>query len=120
MTERTKNVQKFLNLNDKYKVVSGAAFEGGGGYYTLDNGQGFSFTLDEARSMPDGYPDWGFVDVPKYNAIDKSDEADAKRMRWLLNGNGYFMEENFLCGHEPVTDDEADRARAAIDAAMQA
>jgi hypothetical protein len=53
------------------------------------------------------------------NKIDKSDAADAKRMRWLLNGNGYFMEEEMLCGYsEGLTCDEQDHCRAVIDAAM--
>jgi hypothetical protein len=54
--------------------------------------------------------------------IDRSDAADARRMRWLLdNGNGYFMEENGLCGpwQDAGDEKEADRARAAIDEAMQ-
>lgn len=53
-------VQQFMIANDKSKVVSGAAFEGGGGTYTLDDGQSFTFTLEESRSMPNGYPNWGF------------------------------------------------------------
>lgn len=48
-----------------------------------------------------------------------SDAADAARMRWLLAGNGYFMWENFLCGHAPPTPEEQDAARAKIDAAMR-
>ncbi len=54
------NVRKFMDANDKSKVISGTAFEGGGGTYTLDDGQSFTFTLEEARSMPNGYPNWGF------------------------------------------------------------
>lgn len=50
--------------------------------------------------------------------VDKSDAADAKRMRWLLSGHSYFMEEEMLCGHAPTGQDEQDRARAEIDAAM--
>jgi hypothetical protein len=52
--------------------------------------------------------------------IDKSDAADAKRFRWLLDGNGYFMEEESLCGPWQDMDDDAerDRARASIDEAM--
>jgi hypothetical protein len=49
---------------------------------------------------------------------DRSDAADARRFRWLLDGNGYFMEENYLCGHFPTTDKERDKARAWIDQAM--
>ena len=51
--------------------------------------------------------------------IDRSDGADAKRMRWLLSGHGYFMEEEMLCGVSPCSNVEQDRARLAIDAAMQ-
>lgn len=39
---------------------------------------------------------------------------DAERYRWICDGNGYFMEENHLCGH----DNEKDRADAYIDAEM--
>lgn len=46
--------------------------------------------------------------------------ADARRMRWLLSGNGYFMEEAQLCGHSPCSREEKDRARAKIDDAMEA
>ncbi len=54
------NVQQIMTANDKSKVVSGAAFEDGGGRYTLDDGKSFVFTLEEARSLPKGYPNWGF------------------------------------------------------------
>jgi hypothetical protein len=40
---------------------------------------------------------------------DRSDEADAARLRWILNGNGYFLEEYGLCGHGPGEEDEARR-----------
>lgn len=50
--------------------------------------------------------------------IDRSETADAKRFRWLLAGNGYFMEEEFLCGHHPTDEKERDQAREAIDDAM--
>lgn len=48
----------------------------------------------------------------------KTIQADAKRMRWLLSGNGYFMEEQMLCGHGPCTEDEQDLARKLIDEQM--
>lgn len=51
--------------------------------------------------------------------MDKSDSADAARFRWLLEGNGYFMEENYLCGHFPTSETERDKARAEIDSAMR-
>jgi len=44
--------------------------------------------------------------------------ADAERFRWLLAGNGYFMEENSLCGPWKPDEREMDHARAAIDKAM--
>jgi len=50
--------------------------------------------------------------------MDRSNESDAKRLRWLLAGHGYFMEEGFLCGHPPCSEQEQDEARAAIDQAM--
>lgn len=50
--------------------------------------------------------------------VDKSIEADAKRMRWLLDGRGYFMEEEGLCGDGPCSEQEQDDARRAIDEAM--
>ena len=50
--------------------------------------------------------------------VDSSIEADAMRMRWILNGNGYFMEEWGLCGHAPCDEDEQNAARRAIDGAM--
>jgi hypothetical protein len=50
------------------------------------------------------------------NPIDKSQEADAERFRWLLDGNGYFMdEEDLWCGHDPVSEKEKDKARKKID-----
>ena len=51
--------------------------------------------------------------------IDRSDEADARRMRWILSGNGYFMEEEMLCGHDPCEEAEQDMARRRIDEAMK-
>ncbi|MBN8493413.1 MAG: hypothetical protein J0M00_18550 [Burkholderiales bacterium] len=52
--------------------------------------------------------------------IDRSDAADAARLRWMLAGNGYFMEEEMLCGHKPTTLEDRDEARRRIDAAMAA
>jgi hypothetical protein len=51
--------------------------------------------------------------------LDRSDVADAKRFRWLLSGNGYFMEEEMICGHAPTDDAERDKAREKIDEAMR-
>lgn len=52
------------------------------------------------------------------NQVDKSEAADAKRMRWILAGNGYFMEEEMLCGHKPCDEYEQNEARRIIDEAM--
>ncbi len=39
--------------------------------------------------------------------IDRSIEADAKRFRWLLDGNGYFLEmEDLPGGSDPKEQDE--------------
>jgi hypothetical protein len=51
--------------------------------------------------------------------VDKSEAADAKRMRWILCGNGYFMEEAHLCGPGPCSESDKDMARREIDAAMK-
>ena len=51
--------------------------------------------------------------------MDRSDAADAKRMRWLLNGNGYFMEEQMLCGAVRHSQREQDEARITIDEKMK-
>ena len=53
-------------------------------------------------------------------ADDAADEIeslreDAARYRWLCDGNGYFMEENQLCGHG----NDKTKADAAIDAARK-
>ena len=50
--------------------------------------------------------------------LDKSILADACRFQWLLNSNGYFMEEQFLCGHDDTTEEEQDNARKIIDRKM--
>lgn len=47
--------------------------------------------------------------------IDDSVEADAKRMRWILNGNGFFMEEKGICACGPCDKEEQDKARYKID-----
>jgi hypothetical protein len=50
---------------------------------------------------------------------DTSEAADAARMRWILQGNGYFMEERGLCGpHGPCNEDEMNDARKEIDEQM--
>ena len=45
-------------------------------------------------------------------------EGDAKRMRWMLAGNGYFMEEQGICGHWPCSEREQNEARVQIDEAI--
>lgn len=50
--------------------------------------------------------------------VDRSDAADAERLRWLLDGHGYFLEEKGVCGSAPVDDDGKDHARRLIDAAI--
>lgn len=54
----------------------------------------------------------------QYAAIDRSDAADAARLRWMLSGHGYFMEESGLCGVAPCSQREQDDARLQIDARM--
>lgn len=49
--------------------------------------------------------------------MDRSDAADARRLRWLLSGNGYFLEEQNLPGG--VSKDEMDDVRREIDEAME-
>lgn len=52
-------------------------------------------------------------------STDRSIEADARRFRWLLNGNSYFLEEERLCGHrETVTEEDKKEARKRIDKMM--
>ena len=53
-------------------------------------------------------------------SVNKSIKADAQRFRWLLNGNGYFMEEEMLCGHGPCNEKEQNEARKIIDKEMRA
>jgi hypothetical protein len=55
------------------------------------------------------------LDKSEEPELDKSEEADAERFRWLLDGNGYFMEEEYLCGHDPVSEKDKDEARKKID-----
>jgi len=47
--------------------------------------------------------------------VNTSVKSDAKRMRWLLSGHGYFMEENYLCGYIPCNKEERNYARIVID-----
>jgi hypothetical protein len=52
--------------------------------------------------------------------VDTSDAADAARFRWILEGNGYYMEETGLCGIGPCSEEEKDLARLEIDKEMKA
>jgi len=47
--------------------------------------------------------------------VDRSDKADAERFRWLLKGNGFYMEQNSLCGDWEPSEEEHDDARKTID-----
>ena len=49
-----------------------------------------------------------------------NDADDAARLRWMLAGNGYFMEEEMLCGHGPCSDQEQAEARRRMDEQMKA
>ena len=49
-------------------------------------------------------------------APNEDDAADARRFRKLLDGNGFLLEQQGLCGVRPVSDGEKTRARALIDA----
>lgn len=51
---------KFIAANKESGVVSGAAFNGGGGNYTLADGRSFDLSLADMRSMP--MPRWDFGD----------------------------------------------------------
>lgn len=59
------------------------------------------------------------VDIePIFEVHSVEDWDDARRMRWMLGGNGYFMEENFLCGHGRCPEAEQNEARRKIDQAI--
>lgn len=51
-------------------------------------------------------------------SIDRSEEADARRFRWLLDGNSYFLQEERLCGFHDVSEEDKEKARVIIDDAM--
>lgn len=51
-------------------------------------------------------------DLATAPTMSEADAKDAARYRWLCDGNGYFLEEQTLCGHW----NEKARADAAIDA----
>lgn len=56
-------------------------------------------------------------------SVDKSDEADARRFRWLFTRNGYLFEEEFVINFRQIpprdlTEEDADKVRLYIDEAM--
>lgn len=56
----------------------------------------------------------GYGDIEADPAILLELIADALRYQWLCDGNGYFMEEEMLCGHG----NDKLQADAAIDYAL--
>lgn len=54
----TKKAGQFMSANKESGVVSGHAFNGGGGNYRLADGRSFDLTLEDMRSMP--MPRWDF------------------------------------------------------------
>ena len=80
-----------------------------------------SVTSPFVRAKPDVIVDPVAVDLPAWPKRDPElTLADAKRMAWLLDGNGYFMEHEYLCGHHPASEKQQAEARRAIDEAMAA
>ena len=66
MTEPTTKAKAFMKANDASPVVSGAARGRGlGGSYTLEDGKYFVLSLEDCRSLPEGYPRWSPPDLQK-------------------------------------------------------
>ncbi len=66
----------------------------------------------------DCYDEWPEKQIELVQELTKTIrdmKPDADRFRWLLSGNGYFMEEQRLCGHWPADDKEQSDARQIID-----
>lgn len=62
-----------------------------------------------------GEPGWSRrITIDELQAEVEALRTDAERYRWLCDGNGYFMEEEMLCGH---SNDKAE-ADKRIDRAM--
>lgn len=80
--------------------------------------RGLGFGIDERQTFQIIGRDEGLITISttRTDAIDIA--KDAERFRWLLNGNGYFLEEEGVCGHAPCGEAEQDDARARIDKAM--
>lgn len=80
--------------------------------------EGFRGTLDERLKELN----WEIVECElkelgsEHDSLD--DAADAARFRWLLSGNGYFLEEQGLCGAFPTTEADRKLARKMIDESM--
>lgn len=58
MTSPTEKARTFMAANDESKVIAGHARLGGGGTYRLQDGRFFDLTIEDARSLPGGYPKW--------------------------------------------------------------
>lgn len=57
----------------------------------------------------------GSSEVDQLRAENERLRKDAERYRWLCDGNGYFMEEQGLCGHgneKGISDQQIDAAMA--------
>ena len=52
--------------------------------------------------------------IKEFNSLEEL-RKDAERFRWLLNGHGYFMEEEGLCCYAPCSEREQQAAREEID-----
>jgi hypothetical protein len=75
---------------------------------------GMAVVVDPRNEVVD--PDADTLEVhPKFAAL----EADAARLRWMLAGNGYFLEEAMLCGNSPCSEKEQAEARHRIDDEMK-
>ena len=68
-------------------------------------------------------------EIERLRRVSESMESDAMRFRWIIEGNGYWMEENELCGHwmrnlrdftEEMRQAERDKVRRMIDEEMRA
>jgi hypothetical protein len=70
--------------------------------------------MSDHEFVPDCQGDMTFVDIEYLSSL----LADAKRYRWLCDGNGYFMEESGLCNVKDIP--EKARADEEIDKAMEA
>ncbi len=58
-------------------------------------------------------------ELMEFGKSSRQDRKDADRLRWMLSGHGYFLEEEMLCGTGPTSDEEKAEARERIDVAME-